>query len=77
MIRESAKTQQPNGYANNANNNANNNNNNNNNNNSNNKFESYLLAFWHDSSTTSRNSLTASLSPMQTSALLTKLTLLR
>ena len=74
MIRESAKTQQPNGYTNNANNNANNNNNNNNNNNT---FESYLLAFWHDSSTTSRNSLTASLSPMQTSALLTELTLLR
>ena len=39
MIRESAKTQQPNGctnYANNNNNNANNNNNNNNNNNYNN-----------------------------------------
>ena len=60
VIRESAKTQQPNGYTNDANNNANNANINinNNNNSNNNKFESYLLAFWPDSSTNSRNSLT-------------------
>ena len=73
MVRESAKTEQPKWICtNNANNNANDNNNNNNNNNynynnnnrnnNNYKMKSYLQAFWPASGTTSRISLTPSLS---------------